>query len=764
MKKTTCDPFIWRQKKPSGVEMNLFRREAAVSCLPEQWLIRITADSRYRLFVNGQPVLDGPCRPSPGIRYIDEVDIRPFLHKGQNTVLVWAAHYSTDEEVNARFAGGPVSLLCGAQGFLRIEDDREVWGTRQPWTCCSAERGYAFAHIISQLSFMERMDTRCFPAAMYFPGYDAAGWQDAVSLGETLLDGFQLQNRPIPYFPWQEHAFSGIVRRSDSIIAWDRLLTLQPLDIPAGTDTWVELKLDTYDTGFPQLILEGGAGAKLTLTYAECYKQCRTDGTLYKGIRDDAGDRAVLDGFADGYIADGETQVILPFMYRAFRFVRVHIRTKEEPLTLRRFTFLRTGYPLPVETAFSSSREDYTAIWQISLQTLKCCMYETYMDCPYYEQLQYGMDTFLQIAYTLAVSRDHRLIRRALNDFCFAQQKDGQIPSRAPAKVLQLIPGFSLFFVFMAELYSRCVGNYTELDTHLQAVRRILEFFESRQNADGLVVTPESWNFVDWVPGWDRGSPLTASTNGNTIYTLMLTAAYRSAGYLFALSGDAEASEDMIKRAEALAVRVTAAARDPHGFFRDECADGGTCSGRLSQHAQIWAVLAEAVTGEDAARLMRQTWENPQLAPVSYCMVWFLLRAMEKAGLYGQTESIWQKYRSLLPMHLTTWPEDDLEARSDCHGWSAVALYEFTVHGLGVCVFPERGYVRICPQMLWLGSCAGEVPTPWGNLRIEWEYENGRFTLSAASAQPIPMCIRLPNGESFSLTGKEAAFTAMVTE
>jgi len=39
---------------------------------------------------------------------------------------------------------------------------------------------------------------------------------------------------------------------------------------------------------------------------------------------------------------------------------------------------------------------------------------ETYMDCPYYEQLQFIMDTRLQMLFTYAVSRDARLAKKAL--------------------------------------------------------------------------------------------------------------------------------------------------------------------------------------------------------------------------------------------------------------------------------------------------------------------------------------------------------------
>ena len=70
------------------------------------------------------------------------------------------------------------------------------------------------------------------------------------------------------------------------------------------------------------------------------------------------------------------------------------------PLTLQRFDYQETGYPLEVSTSVKTSDESLSDIWEISEKTLRRCMHETYEDCPYYEQLQYVMDSRTQILYT----------------------------------------------------------------------------------------------------------------------------------------------------------------------------------------------------------------------------------------------------------------------------------------------------------------------------------------------------------------------------
>ena len=77
-------------------------------------------------------------------------------------------------------------------------------------------------------------------------------------------------------------------------------------------------------------------------------------------------------------------------------------------------------------------------LWRISLRTLNRCMHETYEDCPYYEQLQYIMDTRLEMLFTYAVGGDTRMARRTLWDFHCSQLPDGMLQSRYPLSLIHI--------------------------------------------------------------------------------------------------------------------------------------------------------------------------------------------------------------------------------------------------------------------------------------------------------------------------------------
>lgn len=737
-----------------GVQMLLFRRKVLLDTVPYTWPVEITADSRYRMYINGQRVGDGPCRPSPGLRYCDRRDLAPYLTTGANVLVVWLAYYPPDEASNADFAGGPVAVLSGDFPFFALEDSQGVWTTDETWRCCSAE-GYVFNHIVSQLSFMERVDLTAIPADIHTTDYDDSGWATASIL--QVDDGFTLVDRPIPFPLEERRGFLRVVRQSGHVDF--SCFPQQALTIPPYTDAWVELDAGVHTTALPELTVEGGKGSYITVTYAESYKQVRPNGTLYKACREEAGEKAVLDGFSDCIIADGTLRRWMPFWYRTFRFVRFHIRTKDAPLRIGSPQFLRTGYPLETVADFSGTNADYNMVWVTSRRTLENCIYETYMDCPYYEQLQYVMDTVLQMQYLSKLTHDNRLTKRAMADFFGSQLPDGLISANSPAKLKQVIPGFALFAVYMLELYQRRYGDNDTVMSYLPATEKILSYFEASLNADNLVCLPEEWCFVDWVAGWQGGVPMTNTDDGHVIYTMMYAAALRCVSRLYRQNGRAEAADRLWCRADGLCNTLYCAARDETGLFLDELSGG-----KRSQHAQLWAVLSETITGEEATELMRRAWSDNRLSPVSYSMVWLLLRAMEKVGLYHLTESIWDKYLSLLPLGLTTWPEDDLDARSDCHAWSAVALYEFTAHGLGVREAADGSSLLISPEMLWLGKCEGRVATRFGTVSVSWAIKDGVFTLAVEAPNKIPLEVRLPNGEYTVMNTAKATYSIRILE
>ena len=72
----------------------LFRRCFNLDVIPSQCEVQVSADTRYRLFVNGHRASFGPCKSYPTRWYYESVDIGPFLVKGQNVIAAKVLRFS----------------------------------------------------------------------------------------------------------------------------------------------------------------------------------------------------------------------------------------------------------------------------------------------------------------------------------------------------------------------------------------------------------------------------------------------------------------------------------------------------------------------------------------------------------------------------------------------------------------------------------------------------------------------------------------------
>ena len=68
-----------------------FRRTFILEKVPKPFVVHVTADNRYRLFVNGKFVSAGPARSDLDHWRYETLDLAPHLREGQNALaaVVW---------------------------------------------------------------------------------------------------------------------------------------------------------------------------------------------------------------------------------------------------------------------------------------------------------------------------------------------------------------------------------------------------------------------------------------------------------------------------------------------------------------------------------------------------------------------------------------------------------------------------------------------------------------------------------------------------
>ena len=78
-----------------------------------------------------------------------------------------------------------------------------------------------------------------------------------------------------------------------------------------------------------------------------------------------------------------------PFWFRTFRVIRLEITVGAGPVEFLSFDAKQTNYPIQPKAAWKEPGDAHSeSIWDVSIRTLRNCMFDGYSDCPFYEQLQ----------------------------------------------------------------------------------------------------------------------------------------------------------------------------------------------------------------------------------------------------------------------------------------------------------------------------------------------------------------------------------------
>lgn len=750
-------------------QRTFFRKSFQVANPAESALtVEVTADSKYRLYVNGIFVLRGPCKGDDFNQYYDTVELAPYLREGSNVIAVEAVHYPRIL-IGGPSEGGPMSEWRSDIGGLWLQGALTDRSGAEPlkldtdgsWRMTSCEAvGIQAETKTLFVGGTEEVQGSLIPADWREAGFDDSSWAVCGGPIEPLdrlwgqLLPWQLKPRPIPALQETEREFVRVMRASG--IASDAdVEAIFPLRLNPGESAWLELDAGLLTTGYVQLDVCEGGGGRVALLYAEAYEYEHPEqhGGQRKTVRDDP-EGKILIGNEDfyspaGWGRPGRPETYEPMGRRAFRFVRVALQAGDEPLTLASLRWRATSYPLQELGSVRSSDPLTDDMWRISLNTLRNCMQDTYEDTPYYEQMQYIMDAKSQALFTYAVSGDDRLGRKTIYDFHSSLIPSGMLQSRYPSVSRQVIPGFALYWVQMVYDHYAHFGDAALIRRYLPTIDAVLGWFERLVEEDGLVgYIPEPyWAFVDWVESWNEtaGAPPARREGALTAYNLMYAMTLQQGAILNEAAGRTDTAAEYRSRAQAVNTAVLASCYDEaSGLFRD-----GPAVAMFSQHAQLWAVLSGAVEGEAAGALMDRMFARDDLAEASFSMSHFLFRALAKAGRYGRTEQLWQAWKEQVALGLTAWVEDPVQQRSDNHAWSSLPLYEYPAETLGVKPgLPGFAAVRIEPKPAGQTWAEGAVPTPMGEVRVRWEIADGHFTLDAEVPAGVPVVVVLPDGST----------------
>ena len=490
-----------------------------------------------------------------------------------------------------------------------------------------------------------------------------------------------------------------------------------PLTVAPGETRTFLWDLEDYFCAYPRLTVRGGRGATVRWGWAEALKTA--DGR--KGDRN-AWQGKAFSGVVDEFVSDGrETAVFTTPWWRCGRWCEISITGGGEPVVLAGLELVETRYPLADEGAFAADDPSLGEIRGICARALEMCAHETFFDCPYYEQQTYGGDTRVEALVMSAMTRDDRLIRRALELFDASRRPNGMLAMNFPSRVAQESATYTLCALLAYGDFLRWHGA-EGLKRYLPGLRQTLSAFERYETSDGLLQELPGWNYLDWVPGWRLGRPPFAGTGPDAFSNLLYVLALRSVAAVERAVGDpafAAVWEARATRTGAAVVRRFWRADAGLMAFGDEGADAGFC-----EQVQALAIVADVLPADAAARALAGLAEGRCTHPASPYFRHYVFEALFRHGRGDLFLKAMDEWRAYVAVGGRCTFEKGVEFRSDCHAWSAHPLY-WMATGLAGIRPAADGFaeVEIAPAPGPLRHVEAALPHPKGRISVDLRFD-----------------------------------------
>lgn len=713
----------------------LFRKQLVLADVPSTFPIHVTGDNRFVLYVNGKRIGDGPARGDvPHWRY-EDFDLAPDLRKGPNTIVARVWDFGSLAPIAQMSLRVGFALWSDTPSSPSLNTDAG-WQVRRQVGWTFTDTGKPVGSVVGP---NETIDAAQVDTLDDVDRQTADDWSSAVEIAPIALWEQDARSEEqaewllipdlLPMREYTEVSTGKVVRSS---VANARSFPKARITIPPHCHATILLDRRVLTTAYPVLTTSRGAGARIRLTYAEALY----DDHGLKGNRNEiVGKHVDPNLIHDDFLPDGAFHHRFePLWWRTWRYLKLEIDTQKESLDLDSLQAYYTVYPFEERAEFHSNDPVLNKIWAVGWRTVRLDAHETYMDCPYWEQLQYIADTRIEAMVTYVVSGDDRLAVQALGSFAESKGSSTLTESRYPTRELQIIPSFSLFWIGMLHDYWMYRPDHKVVQSLLPGTRSILDKFVSLQRADGLLGRLSSngyklWNFLDWTRGiYPIGSAPQDPNGGSVPLSLEFAIALRDAADLEEAYGDADRARDYRQNADRIAKAAYAKGWDKNRLLLRDT----PFQHSFGQQTNIFGVLANAIPAQQQRSVLMRILADElkgksaypgsaNLIPASFYFRYYLARALDHAGLDDLYLKLLEPWRTMLKLGLSTWAEEADPARSDAHAWSAHPTFDLLTLVAGVQPdAPGFQQVRIAPHLGTLKSLSAMLPHPKGIIQVKY--------------------------------------------
>lgn len=747
--------------------------------------LSIAVDGRYRLWLDGEQLGQGPVRSNPAFQRTDCYSLGPGLSAGRHTIAVLIhvpgrdlAWYETVKGAwQPCFGDGGLMVrgsLAATPGVVLFDGDRH-WRMIEShaWNRNTPTAGWG-------QDFIEDVDGRLLDPAWILPNFDDSAWPHArVMTAEPSADvgarGWSTA-RPFPVLipsetrPLREsivrparYLWAKAVQPRPELPLKERLFAEDLVDLPdhslvsgapslcdtGGTahvrtgpaqDTALMFAFDPYRVGCPFIEVDAHGGETIEIAVAESLPGEFAKGYPGDGLRSE---ERMWVAHLFRYVCRPGRQRFEKFVATGVRAMQLVIRDAPDGLTVHDVGVIAVEQAFEHCGDFACSDAKLTRLWEVGRHTVQMCALDGWVDCPGRESRQWlgdGVVMFDMAARAFGPTA-WPLQRQFLTQVAEGQRNDGLARMVSPGDIPTTaitIPDYSLLWILGLDRFLESTGDLLLVERVMPEIERTLSWFERASMGEALVSDVPEWHFIEWADVDRRGWSMPI----NALYC----GALRSAARL------AQACErPRLARNWKLRADVVAKALNRFHWHADrqlfvDSVDPETTAQRprASQHGNALALLFGIAPEEARDTILSAISDNQRLKltnapPImidagpfdeSFQVVransffgHFVYDAIAGAGgLEWVLEELAAAYGPMIDAGATTLWESFTPVASLCHGFSATPVYQLSKHVLGVAPLAD-GFAEftVKPAGSALDWARGVVPTGSGMIDVDWK-------------------------------------------
>ena len=651
----------------------------------------ISADARYRLWLNGRFVARGPVRSHPHAQGYDRVDLSAVWNqKGKNkiAVQVYQPGYSHFSYVHRGAAGLLAELSVDGQSRLVSDATWRVRRNRSFVQFVPRVSIYGAGIEIKNLELEDnwlssryRQKDEEWSAARIVAGPDGPLWSGLHERLTPMSVESEFEADLIASRLCHDDYDFGDTHEAVSM-AWEYGDRFD--DFPIDRDGWISPFLEfgdsalfLYDLGRAYTcqgwveVRNANGSEQINITYAEKMRDGElviSDPNTYCRVRP-------TDSFA---LRQGN-QTIEPFHMRGGRYLLFHVSGECEGDFAFRPRVRVAEYPLEVTKPLETDDPQLNRIIDMCETTFKACLQDSFVDCVWRESSQWVGDGLIQGLIMGSMTDDTRPVRKLLIDTVKGSYPDDMFPSVAPAEVhAYTIPRYACMWVELLFAYTDLTLDVDFAKEMSRGMIGAMHNIHRTKGEDGLFYTSVGRrHYIDWSP--------TSQANPHAVFNLHYLLALQKGSEILRVAED-KLSGTWKLESEQFCKRIRNAFWDGQRWYDD------LEKSTFSQLGAALALLTGAAEPEEYDQLLdaiiarslnpSDEYKPGEMVLASPFMHHYIFEALAIANRHDEMIEIiktrWGRWADQgLPTTWENWNVDFPDG-SQCHAYSAHPRYHLS--------------------------------------------------------------------------------------